>query len=330
MIPILTDTVMKIQINKEDVFNNAMIRDILVENPQSVKSDALMEKLEERLIPMPDSMMAEIQQGLETIGAKEDVEHDLAAQKQQYENAVKQMIRIYAEDTTGNYGLDSLLVLVNGENKLHSAYDAVSLYLSKGAFSEGMALLNNIPSTFSLTPEQNSEHAIYQDLFPIVQQMISDSQGLGSVNSVQAGMLSSMTENGAGPVAAYARNILIKRGTVQYEEPIINLAPTKETRRWKINKPVAKKVEDWQIRVFPNPSRNFVIVEYRYLIKESGGDDVTLSITDMNGHKVYDRKLIKSYDQVVLSTEAIQPGTYLVNLNRKGVSLGNTKLIIQK
>ncbi|MEI6062585.1 MAG: hypothetical protein WCR72_17920, partial [Bacteroidota bacterium] len=61
--PYLSDTVMKSVVEKENVLNNAMVRDVFVANPQSAKSAELMQKLDERWEPMPDYMKDEIAEG---------------------------------------------------------------------------------------------------------------------------------------------------------------------------------------------------------------------------------------------------------------------------
>ena len=55
--PYLTDTVIGAAIEKEDVLANAMIRDVMVANPQSSKDDELIEKLDERSNTVPEYMM---------------------------------------------------------------------------------------------------------------------------------------------------------------------------------------------------------------------------------------------------------------------------------
>ncbi|MBW6491620.1 MAG: hypothetical protein K0B15_10570 [Lentimicrobium sp.] len=52
--PFLSDTILKTSIIKEEVLNNAMIRDVLVSNPQAAKSAQRLEMLDSRMVPMTD------------------------------------------------------------------------------------------------------------------------------------------------------------------------------------------------------------------------------------------------------------------------------------
>ncbi|MCD4696716.1 MAG: right-handed parallel beta-helix repeat-containing protein, partial [Bacteroidales bacterium] len=61
--PYLSDTVVSTAIEKEDVLPGAMIRDIMVANPHTAKSEELMNKLDERWDPLPEYMKAQILQG---------------------------------------------------------------------------------------------------------------------------------------------------------------------------------------------------------------------------------------------------------------------------
>ena len=72
--PYLSDTVVSTAIEKEDVLPGAMLRDIMVANPQTAKSDVLMNKLDERWDPLPGYMKAQILQGRSIVSIREETE----------------------------------------------------------------------------------------------------------------------------------------------------------------------------------------------------------------------------------------------------------------
>jgi hypothetical protein len=94
--PWLSDTVMKSAIEKEEVLNNVMIRDVLVANPQSAKRIEVLEALDQRNIPIPDSLMADIMEGENILGQKEVMERNLLWWNQQYGFTLKTLTGLYS------------------------------------------------------------------------------------------------------------------------------------------------------------------------------------------------------------------------------------------
>ncbi|MCF8387574.1 MAG: hypothetical protein K9G47_06805, partial [Bacteroidales bacterium] len=69
--PYLSDTVMVSGTQKENVLSGVMVTDILSANPQAAKSDTVMDAVNNRINQLTDEQLAEINQGLYMVGAKE-------------------------------------------------------------------------------------------------------------------------------------------------------------------------------------------------------------------------------------------------------------------
>ena len=114
--PFLSDTVMKQAIYKEDVLPNAMIRDVIAANPQSAKSDEVLNTLDSRFEPMPDYMMAQIMEGKKYLGAKEILEAKSRSWQQIRSKAKADLMREFLLDTNIVSPIDSLIVLPGNRN----------------------------------------------------------------------------------------------------------------------------------------------------------------------------------------------------------------------
>ena len=108
--PYLSDTAMKNAINKENVLPNIMIRDILVANPQSSKTPDVINEIDNRIITMPDYLMAEIMNGQSITGTAEILEQQLVFHKKIYDKSLRKLEKYYLTDTANlSSGYDSLL-----------------------------------------------------------------------------------------------------------------------------------------------------------------------------------------------------------------------------
>ena len=132
--PYLSDTVMKTSVVKEDVLDNAMIRDVLVPNPHSAKSDELINMLEYRTVPMPDYMMEQILAGEDTVGAKESLQAEKAWWANEAAGAYTRLLDYYQGNGGDSLTTDSLMWLFDYRNTLSSRYDKADWLQARGEY----------------------------------------------------------------------------------------------------------------------------------------------------------------------------------------------------
>jgi hypothetical protein len=322
--PYLSDTIMISAIGKEEVLPGAMVRDILVSNPQAPKSKKIMNALDQRQDTIPDYMMEEIMQGLNTFGTKELLEQKLGSHQVKKEKAWTNINLFYKNDTTNwNQGIDSLIALYENQNKLSDKYELAFLFLDKSDSTNAFGILNSIPGEFDLDEQELLVHDQYQDLFEILWDTKNDSIRLDSLQ-IQALLEMSSVSNGLP--AIFASNLLIKEGILIYNEPVYlgeefvksDDIPAKKT---------AIQNEPSTLKLFPNPAGNYFIAMYDLIGKEDPG---ILTITDISGKSLISIQLKDKQNQVVIPSKDFSQGSYLVNLIVGNNLVCSAKLIITK
>lgn len=324
--PYLSDTVMKTSITKEDVLDNAMIRDILVANPQSAKSDEIIIMLENRSVPVPDYMMEQILAGGDSLGAKEILELKRAYWEAEGTKAYQRLIYHYKEDTINPSNEDSLTWLFIHRNTLESFYDCALWYHQKGQYYQRDGILAQIPSVFSLTPCQQSDYQGYLDFIQISEDIVTDSIHPFGIDSTNALALRNLASENIGLPGAYARNMLISAGMVNYQEPIILSDTTlKSSKKQKKNKfrGIDTPSGVSRLKIYPNPTSDYFIVEYHL---DSSPEQGSLSLLDIFGTKVGSYLINGKENQVIIPVKNLKPGMYFVILNVDEKSLESAKI----
>ncbi|MFU8842942.1 MAG: T9SS type A sorting domain-containing protein, partial [Bacteroidales bacterium] len=319
--PFVSDTVMAAAIQKESVMVDAMIRDVMVANPESAKEDHLLELLGERFNPLPEYMLGQILQGRSLVSVYGELKSKQAYWMQQRSLAMNMLKAYYLADTVNpEASLDTLAMLLAAENTADARYQLAMLHAGRHDWSGAMAVLNGIPQYFTLDQDGLQSHQDMVSFMGLLQQMD------GSLpDSAQAAALFALLgqENGKAPV--YARNILIAAGLLAYEEPVIYPDPYKSSKEIEFERLVKLAGEHRMIEVFPNPAGSYFIVKWEV---EKPANHMEVRLTSSTGQAVMKMPVSGSENQQIVPTQGIKAGVYVVSLHVGGKTLDSVKITI--
>jgi C1A family cysteine protease len=316
--PYLSDTVIKSAIEIENVLPNAMVRDILLLNPQTAKSAELLYTLENKYNPMPDYMIEEILEGKNFLGEKENLERRMAWHDAMESNALASIIQYYKNDTLLTSSKDSVIAYLEFNNSPETQYQLAFCNLSSSDSKILLDILNDIPLDYSLNSQQLVAHELYEDLFNSLIMMQSDSVKIDSTSAVGLFLL---MDNIFELPGIYARNILILNNLISYSEPVYlpNVLKNSHDNEKNINKVFYKES---YLKAYPNPTKSYIIIEY---VLDNASNPAIITILDASGKSLYTRDIQDTQNQYVIDTQTYPPGIYMVSL-----LIGNQVLDFQK
>jgi len=323
--PYLSDTVMKTSITKEDVLDNAMIRDVLVANPHSAKSDEIINLLENRAIPMPDYMMEQILAGEDTVSAKEILEAQKAWWEGEASTSYIRLLDYYKGDSIRPANEDSINWLFSYYNTLDAQYDKVCWLHANGEYTQAYNILATIPESFNLSPSQLETHNAYTDFYELNQQINSDTSGVFTIDSTIISSLQVIANTNTGKPGAFARNILIANGIINYQEPIILPDTSLKSGKNKKFKGVKESGVGSMLTVYPNPAHDYFVVKIKL---EKILEKVMINLYDENGRIVYSRAFKGKEDQITIPTLNLTSGIYILTIEAEGKHLDKSTIAI--
>jgi len=326
--PYISDTVMGAAIEKEDVLPNVMIRDVMVANPHNAKNDELMDKIEERTDPMPDYMKAQIIEGGGLVSLFEDLQSQKSYYKQKRANAFNALVRQYINDTIDPSGsTDSLMSLLQNENSLEAKYRLAFVSGEQGDWGQGQAILDNIPQQFSLTAEEQENHAQVITYSDILANLAQQGKTIMEADSSQIAALFDIEASGAGTAPVYARNVLLAMGEIEYDEPILMPDFTKSSAIGEERAELMKALAEHRyLEVFPNPAGDYLIIGHELELLQ---ENPYAEIRNLKGEKLRHINLSGMQNQETIDIKELKPGVYIVTLfanNKEVESVKFTKV----
>jgi len=308
--PYLSDTVIKSAIEKEDVLLNAMLRDVLVENPQAAKKEEILDAIEDRNNEMPGYMMNEILEGKETVGSKEVLESKLAFWNNERERAVNSLIRGFMADTLNNAPFDSIIAVFEQEESVGARYRLAFSYADKEELLSAESLISGIPIDFELNSFQGAVNDAYSDYFDILYEMQTDTLLAKELDSTNVEVLTGIMESELPLVSAYARGMLVKGGHISFRERIVLPSSNKSKRVYNNDRPEPMD-ESIYLKLMPNPAKNFVIAEYDLSLGQGQG---MLVLSDLKGTILYSIVIKDTKNQITFDLGNLSAGLYVISL----------------
>jgi hypothetical protein len=321
--PYLSDTVIKSAIYKENVLPNAMIRDVLVANPQSAKSSEILDKVDERIEPMPEEMMEDILEGRTIKGDLEILEDQLAAHQTAKYSSLRKLESNYKQDTLDFQGSqDSLISLWESLPDPSIQYKLTLFYLNQGDSLNCFSTLNLIPQLNNLSSEELAEFTRYTEFINLIWPLRNNDVIIDSLRINQLFILS-QSESVPGTMA---RNFLVANEFMDYIEPIYLSDELKSTSIIP-ERPKNNADKNHRLKVFPNPAKDYIIVSYD--LSDLAGN-VTLRIYSTEGKPLFQYNIGGVENQIIISTESLSSSQYFIQLLNGIYVIESINFIISK
>lgn len=305
--PYLSDTVLYSTIKKEDVFNNAMVRDLLISNIHGIKQTQIQQAVDDRSIPMPDEMYNQIYSLIDSLSSKEIIESKISQLKSITDEIYRSSIR--------QQGItDSLFQLYDSINLLQAKIDKALILVETGNYVEAHnAVLQMIPLYMG------SDSLDFKDYIWYLQTIAQ----YNSIDSIPFSVLQNLQFNNE-VVRAFNRNVMIHRHSIGYEEPYL-FTNLNKSHKIRVNtRQLNTYTDTCFLRVYPNPVKRFITIAYKL---PENLNKAHLKLYNMEGKVQWVKELTGSYNEQVMFLNE-KPGTYILELSCVNRRLDSVKLTI--
>lgn len=290
----------------------------LIANPHSAKSETLLQELDMRLDPMPEFMRDEILEGVFVLSAKELMEAKRDVDMQFYNYGFNRLLSASLTDTIP-VPIDTLMSLLNADGSVQSLMQQAWLLFEAGESSAAIIRMTSIPTEITLTSSDVTEHSEQLAFM----QWLNQNPVIGEENTEA---LNYFLQSTSASVSSAARSIMVAHNLLEYDEPYLNPDLTKIAEVKKPKAEAAGKSNE-VIRIFPNPGKDFITLEY------SLGDDLnsySYEVSDQTGKIVIKGSLGRSADQIIIDTHDLASGNYYINLISGSKNVTGTRFVIAK
>ena len=252
------------------------------------------------------------------VSPREELEDEIDHFESELQLTKNELERYYLTDTTLTNGLDSVIALLEQENSPEATEALYSYYLQKGdtvAAQAALAALQNVAGYETVVTMQtlllNQDTSVFD--------IVNNSSTLQQVNQLANDTIRK------GYLIARSTERLVS--TKVYPELIEEIPTAQVLRQAFVEKEELKRKleENNQIKVYPNPAKDRLIIEYKFT------DELNhATLYDMMGHKVKSISLNGKSGRVIIDINNLSKGIYFYNILSSSTIITTDKLVIIK
>lgn len=301
--PNLSEQVMIEAINKEYDLPSSLLTIILQSNPHAAKSGKVQKELDERSMPLEEYQRAMVDEGLELVSYKEELEAYRSYLDNRYLFILNQIIYDILSDDTEDDKITAIESAIQGYETVDHYYLLVDLLVDAEKISDAEAKLNQIGIVFNLDPRRNAEYMDYMNVYSIIFDKVES--GSQTLTTSEFDQLETIALKNSTMAAGLALATLKEYADYFFIEPLIE--PDYQGKSNKARNHRAKVPMLSDIKVYPNPASDIVLANI-----PSEYETVRVLIFDSNGRQV--KSLNAGTGIVTFNVSDLDSGTYIIQI----------------
>lgn len=324
--PYLSQNVLFAAADRDDVFTESVLFEIMLSNPDELKKDTLIHYLENKTHPLPGYMISVLEQVANGTSAKTVLQNQMASYRKKFSLAAGDMVRSILNDTVVD--MAELRGWLGNMNDISADRNIIAAYMSEGDFANAFALAGILPSLYGLEGATLQDHNDYMSLLNLYQNLYNNNRNTMQLNETELALVETIADNGVGASKAMAQALL--EGAYDYHYENCPIVPYPEGGKGRpsgyVSPPDIGKALGFTATVKPNPTSSWASIDYSL---PADYKTAVVEVTNMLGDRVHQMQLNGNEGQSVIDLRGLADGVYTVTIMCGGYFL-TEKLVVSK
>lgn len=324
--PYLSEEVLKEAADRDDVFTESVLFEILASNPDELRKSDIISYVENKTHPLPQYMTDILKQMASGTTYKTVLLNQMANYSHDYRLAAADMVRSILNDSVVD--VDELRGWLSNMNDIASDREIISTYMAEGDFNTAFSLADMLPSLYHLEGDDLDAHDDYMELLRLYRNLYNEGRNTMQMDSTEIALVETIAYGSNGTPKHMAQSILEGAYRYHFEECPVVPYPGNERGGYaeNIDSQSYGMAMGLSIDVKPNPATTWTAIDFTL---PTNATTAMFNITDNLGNNVLQLQLNGNVGQKVLDLRELANGVYICTVVCGEYSM-TKKLVITK